>query len=127
MKSLTTLILDEADQLLEMGFRPDITKIISFLPTNRQSLLFSATVPKMVRAVSHIALKDDYKFVDCVGDAEMDSVKQVAQYKLFTDVGALLPTICALLHKARTECPKDYKVFFTYFDDNANDIKSRIS
>ncbi len=110
MRPLTTLILDEADQLLEMGFRDDITKIISLLPGDHQSLLFSATVPKMVQEVSHIALKKDYKFVDCVGRDEEDTVKKALQYKLCVGFDDLLPALCGLLHDARREFPNDYKV-----------------
>lgn len=42
------LILDEADHLLDMGFRKDIERIIAAVPKQRQTLLFSATVPEEV-------------------------------------------------------------------------------
>ena len=43
------LVLDEADRMLDMGFHEDITKILSYLPTPRQNLLFSATMPPAIR------------------------------------------------------------------------------
>lgn len=70
MANLSVLVLDEADQLLEMGFRQSIEKIISFLPKNRQTLLFSATMPQEVQQVTGLALKKDRIVVDTVEDEE---------------------------------------------------------
>lgn len=48
LMGLKMLVLDEADHLLDLGFRKDMEKIVDCLPRQRQSLLFSATVPKEV-------------------------------------------------------------------------------
>lgn len=61
------LILDEADHLLDLGFRKDMEKIVDCLPRQRQSLLFSATLPKEVRRVSQLVLKRDHEYINTVG------------------------------------------------------------
>ncbi len=50
---LEIFVLDEADRMLDMGFQPDIQKIIRLLPTKRQTLMFSATMPSEIMALVH--------------------------------------------------------------------------
>lgn len=49
LKNIETLVLDEADHMFDMGFLPDIRRILKALPRQRQNLLFSATMPKEIR------------------------------------------------------------------------------
>jgi superfamily II DNA/RNA helicase len=57
-KNLRHLILDEADRMLHMGFIFDIQKIVSFLPTQRQTLMFSATMSPKIRDLAKKLLRD---------------------------------------------------------------------
>lgn len=57
-KNVKHLILDEADKMLDMGFSDDLEKIVSYLPKNRQNLLFSATMPPKIRLLASKLLKN---------------------------------------------------------------------
>ncbi|MCH88377.1 DEAD-box ATP-dependent RNA helicase 31-like, partial [Trifolium medium] len=66
LMGVKALVLDEADHLLDMGFRKDIDKIIASVPKQRQTLMFSATIPDGVHQVCKIALKKDFEFINTV-------------------------------------------------------------
>ena len=52
LSKIEVLVLDEADRMLDMGFIRDIRKILKVLPMERQNLLFSATLPREIRALA---------------------------------------------------------------------------
>jgi ATP-dependent RNA helicase RhlE len=58
LSALEVLVLDEADRLFDMGFIPDIRRIVSYIPAQRQTLLFAATMPDDVRGLAHDLLSD---------------------------------------------------------------------
>ncbi len=63
LDQVEVLILDEADHMFDMGFLPDIRRILAALPERRQNLLFSATMPGEIRTLARRVLKDA-KLVD---------------------------------------------------------------
>ncbi len=60
LDQVETLVLDEADHMFDMGFLPDIRRIVAELPERRQNLLFSATMPKEIRRLADRLLQDPH-------------------------------------------------------------------
>ena len=58
LSQLEVLVLDEADQMLDMGFIPDIRRILKQIPRKRQTLVFSATMPPEIRRLAEDILRD---------------------------------------------------------------------
>jgi ATP-dependent RNA helicase DeaD len=58
LDSVRILVFDEADELLSLGFWPDMKEIKTYLPAARQSCLFSATIPERVQSLSRVFLRD---------------------------------------------------------------------
>jgi ATP-dependent RNA helicase RhlE len=58
---IEVLVLDEADRMVDMGFAPDLRRILKLLPTNRQTLMFSATMPPELNRVAAEALRDPFR------------------------------------------------------------------
>lgn len=58
LRSVATLVLDEADRLLDLGFTDELANVLSLLPEHRQNLLFSATFPPAVNVLAEALLRD---------------------------------------------------------------------
>lgn len=94
LNSIKTVVLDEADRMLDMGFRKDLDKILNTVPAQRQTVLFSATLSKEIIAITknyqrnakHINIKQDTL-----------TVKSVKQFYTTVNTGAKKRELLSLL------------------------------
>lgn len=80
LRDLNIFVLDEADRMLDMGFIHDIRKIIKLLPYKRQSLFFSATMPRNIVELSSKILKNPKKIEVSPVSSTAETIRQYVYY-----------------------------------------------
>jgi len=90
LKDIGYFVLDEADRMLDMGFIHDIKKLLEKLPENRQSLFFSATMPKNIVGLSSQILKSPQRISVSPVSSTAETIKQFIYYTNKTDKKNLL-------------------------------------
>ncbi|MGQ9909936.1 MAG: DEAD/DEAH box helicase [Candidatus Flexifilum sp.] len=90
LASVEIFVLDEADRMLDMGFFPDVRRVIAALPTRRQTLLFSATMPEPIQELANTILHQP-EFVEVTPQATtVEKIDQSLYYVSRRDKRALL-------------------------------------
>jgi ATP-dependent RNA helicase RhlE len=78
LSSIATLVLDEADKMLNLGFKEEVDRILALLPPNRQNLLFSATLSEDLNLIQQILLKEPLVIKIAAETDEIELIHQLA-------------------------------------------------
>lgn len=105
LDQIEMLVLDEADRMLDMGFIHDIRRILKLVPAQRQTLFFSATMPKDIQALAGTILRNPVKVEVTPESTTADTVQQTLYYIEKANKTK------ALLHLLQTEVKESVLVF----------------
>ncbi|MCX6555526.1 MAG: DEAD/DEAH box helicase [Candidatus Aminicenantes bacterium] len=120
LDTIEIFVLDEADRMLDMGFFPDIKKVIAKLPAKRQSLFFSATMEPAVVALARTLVHDA---VHVTIAHEAPAVERIVQRVMFVDKNNKDALLAALLSDARW----DRVIVFTQMKHMANKVVKKLA
>ena len=101
LRNLQVVVLDEADRMLDIGFRPDIEKILRQCPEKRQTLLLSATMPPAVERLAKRYMTDP-KRVDLSED-QLTASDTIDQYYITVDQDRKFRTLVQILKQERPQ------------------------
>ena len=121
LKGVQHLVLDEADRLLEMGFWPDVQKLLSAMPALQQQLLFSATLPEELAAQIQALAPQAHRFT--LG-SQNSVVEGVSQRCYLVNKGSKAQALIALL---KEQLSGQQVLVFINVRDNADALSKRLN
>ncbi|KAJ8465120.1 hypothetical protein OPV22_027672 [Ensete ventricosum] len=84
LSEIQFVVLDEADQMLNVGFAEDVERILEKMPPKRQTMMFSATMPTWIQKLTRKYLKDPVN-IDLVGDSDQKLAEGITLYSIVSD------------------------------------------
>jgi ATP-dependent RNA helicase RhlE len=120
LSRLEVFVLDEADRMLDMGFLPDLKRIIKELPRQRQSLFFSATMPPKIIELAQQLLSDP---VSVNVTPKQTSVERIEQQVMFVEKGDKV----ALLRQILSGDDVERAIVFTKTKHGANGLTEKLA
>ena len=124
LRSLEVFVLDEADQMLDMGFMPDVQRIVRALPSKRQTMMFSATMPEPIRVLAEKLLDNPVS----VSVARVSTpVEAIEQRLYFVDTANKRQLLVELLKSGRGGERIDRSLVFSRTKHGANRIATHLS
>ncbi len=117
--NVSTVVLDEADEMLDMGFIADIEKILEMTPESRQTMLYSATMPPEILKIAKRHMRDPLKIAINVKDIVAPKIKQVFYEVLERDKPEVLRRLLDVESPERT-------LIFCHTKREVDDVAARL-